>query len=371
MAMTRRELLLAGAGGAALALGAGGAARAAERAEGSGADDAGLPGQVAAVLDLARRAPSSHNSQPWRVAVHGADRLTVQADLGRRLPAVDPGDRELWISVGAFLETLAAGARALGLAAQSAPPGPEAGEAGAALVTLAPGSAPDAALARAIRRRRTLRKDLATRAIAPEDRAALAAAAGPAVELRVLERGAREAEWLSGAALAAFEAQTWRDPAQEELGRWIRFSRDDEERQRDGLTPDTMEVGGAAALWMRTFMDRSDVEKKSFRQAGIDTARRQLSQGAGFLVLATPADDRQGRLEAGRALARLGLAAAGRGIGLHPMSQVLEEPAWREQVAAGLGEAGVPQLVLRLGYRGYPASAPSPRRRVGEFARLA
>jgi nitroreductase len=363
--MTRREVLQAGAAGAVVATGCarlpGGDARSPV--------DSGLPGPAGPALDLARRAPSSHNSQPWRVAVHGADRVTVRADLGRRLPAVDPDDRELWISVGAFLETLVAGARALGVRAEVEPAAPE--DAAAASVRLAPGGAPDPSLERAIRIRRTLRKDLATRALTADDRAALSAAAGPGVALQLLGRGAREAEWLTGSALAAFEAQTWRDPAQEELGRWIRFSHAEEERRGDGLTPDGMELGGLAAFWMRTFMDRSDVETRRFRQAGIDGARAQLAEGAGFLVLSTPADDRQGRLEAGRAFARLGLEAVRRGIGLHPMSQMLEEPAWRAELPGALRVAGVPQFVIRLGYRSYPGTTPSPRRTVKELVEAA
>jgi hypothetical protein len=129
-------------------------------------------------------------------------------------------------------------------------------------------------------------------------------------------------------------------------------------------------MGGLAAFWVRTFMDRSDVEKRSFRQAGIQAARAQLAQGAGFLVLSTPTDDRRGRLAAGRAFARLGLVAVSRGIGLHPMSQALEEPAWREQVAGSIGVSGTPQLLIRLGYRAYPDTTPGPRRGVEEIAAM-
>lgn len=53
-------------------------------------------------LELALRAPSVHNSQPWRWQLQG-DVIKLFADFDRRLPANDPGGRDLLISCGAAL----------------------------------------------------------------------------------------------------------------------------------------------------------------------------------------------------------------------------------------------------------------------------
>jgi hypothetical protein len=50
-------------------------------------------------------APSSHNTQPWRLIVNG-DELLLCADRNRSLPHIDPFDRELIISCGAALFNL-------------------------------------------------------------------------------------------------------------------------------------------------------------------------------------------------------------------------------------------------------------------------
>lgn len=50
-------------------------------------------------------APSSHNTQPWKFRVSD-DGIAVYADYGRRLPVVDPGNRELIMSVGAAIMNL-------------------------------------------------------------------------------------------------------------------------------------------------------------------------------------------------------------------------------------------------------------------------
>src|SRR6185369_15981431 len=53
----------------------------------------------------ARLAPSSHNSQPWRF-VTGPSEVDLFADLERWLPAIDPEQRELHVSLGCALEAM-------------------------------------------------------------------------------------------------------------------------------------------------------------------------------------------------------------------------------------------------------------------------
>lgn len=52
--------------------------------------------------DLARLAPSIHNTQPW-ILVLANDRLELRADRRRQVPAIDPLGRSLVISIGAAL----------------------------------------------------------------------------------------------------------------------------------------------------------------------------------------------------------------------------------------------------------------------------
>ena len=59
-------------------------------------------GTVRTVLSLASRAPSVHNTQPWRWRVDGAS-LHLYSDAGRQLPNIDPDGRDLMLSCGAAL----------------------------------------------------------------------------------------------------------------------------------------------------------------------------------------------------------------------------------------------------------------------------
>ena len=76
-------------------------------------DNAPEPIDVDRVIAAAGRAPSSHNTQPWRFRMHN-DRVDVLADRTGALPRNDPDDRELTISCGAALLNLRAAISAAG-----------------------------------------------------------------------------------------------------------------------------------------------------------------------------------------------------------------------------------------------------------------
>src|SRR5690349_9398136 len=59
-------------------------------------------------VELACRAPSLHNSQPWRWE-HSGGELKLFGDRTRLLPAADPTGRQLHISCGAALHHLSVG----------------------------------------------------------------------------------------------------------------------------------------------------------------------------------------------------------------------------------------------------------------------
>ncbi len=50
-----------------------------------------------ALIDYAAKAPSGHNSQPWKFTVKG-NGIAIHPDFSCALPVVDPDYRELFIA---------------------------------------------------------------------------------------------------------------------------------------------------------------------------------------------------------------------------------------------------------------------------------
>ncbi len=368
MKTTRREFVRGmGCSAAALALQSCASPARARGAETADATPSALHDLLGAervrILAMAARAPSTHNSQPWHVRIIAPDAWIVGGDGSRRLPSVDPADRELALSLGAFLEYLVTTAAALGFEAHLDDPcGAIASDLVRVTLSRAPSGPRGLEQLDRIARRRTLRKGYSNVPLSPDDLGSLAL--GPRAHW--FPRGTKEADWLADAAVQSFQRQTWRDPAQAELAQWIRFTEGEADRTADGLTPDMMEVGGLAGFYMRHFMDAGSVTGKSFRDAGVDAVRTQAREGAGWLVLDAPDEDTPSLLDAGAAFARRALVLRERRLAAHPMSQVLEE----EPISHSLGLAGPAQLVLRVGYVDRYPEPVSLRRPVSAFASI-
>ncbi|MFY8186799.1 MAG: hypothetical protein ACOVLC_02455, partial [Flavobacterium sp.] len=65
------------------------------------------------ILAYGMHAPSSHNTQPWKVKID-ENKIKVFGDFQRRLRFVDPNNREFLLSISAFIETIDYAAMATG-----------------------------------------------------------------------------------------------------------------------------------------------------------------------------------------------------------------------------------------------------------------
>jgi hypothetical protein len=330
------------------------------------AERLGLSEPLAASLALASLAPSSHNTQPWKVRVLSDREVSVLLDEGRLLPAVDPERREALVSVGAFLENLVQGAAAMGLKAEVEPTIDDPAGIEVARVRFEPGNGTgETKILEAILARDTFRGPLPADALPDETVQALAGTA--LSRWAFFPSGSPAGKWIREALGESNRVQASRDDAMEELAAWIRFSPGAVARHRDGLTTSGMGLPAPIRAFMALFFNEKSVTGKAFREAGARKAREQAEACAGFFVLESPDGSPRSAVQAGRDLESFWLEAVLRGVAVHPMSQVLEESPWKEEVATRLGTAGTVQMLLRVGLANSPARPVSPRRPLDSF----
>lgn len=327
------------------------------------------------VLGHAILAPHSHNLQSWQVDLRQPGEIVLRVDLERLLPQTDPLSRQIVVSQGTFLELLDLAARERGHRAQielfpEGPFGPERLDTRpVARIRLLPepGIARDPLFGQILRRHTNRKPYDPARPVPAGAWAALAAAAGPGV--RFGHVGADDAQALAQHRRIANEA--WRIELTTphtifESIRLLRVGAAEVAQHRDGITLlDPMVV----ALERLGLFDRSrpPAPDSSATRAQIEGFERAIASTPAFLWLSTPANDRITQVQAGRAYARVQLAATAQGLAMQPLSQALQE--YREVAAPyaeiprllGATAAGhTVQMWARLGF-GEPVD-PAPRR---------
>lgn len=326
--------------------------------------------RVERALALACWAPSAHNTQPWAVEYGDPGRITVRADPARALPHSDPLQRDLRLSLGAFVEALK-----IALAAEGERFEPEPADGAFAVLTHRGPMEPELEAASLLRQRQTSRLAYSPRPLEPAALEALAEAARRhGLKLHLAASGTPERERWSKWLFAA-SRESWLDVrATAELKRWVRFDPEGALPPEDGLSTHCLGLGTAEAaalvlamrpgLWRATGKVMAAPALAS-RLAKEEVAAAERAPCFGVLTCAETSGDAG---DQGAALLRVWLDATRLHLALHPLSVLLDRRGWELGKALGCSPR---QLVLafRLG-----RSVPPPRsgrRAVRDFARRA
>ncbi|MEU7815203.1 nitroreductase family protein [Pseudonocardia sp. NPDC049154] len=316
-------------------------------------------GTVRAALALAARAPSVHNSQPWRWRVADG-RVDLYADLTRWLPLTDTDGRDLVVSCGAALHHLQVALRGLGVPATVVRmPDPERPD---LLATVHLGVADtgrgldeesEINAVAAITKRRTDRRRYTDWPVPDEHLADLVArAAERGALLRVVPEG-RALHTLTLAVQTAATEHAAVPGYDSELALWSGLQSSD-----DGVPASAVPTpeGSAGGVPPRHFA------------AGAMPESSAPADGATLLVLGTSSDDRLSQLRAGEAMSAVLLWATTFGLATCPLSEPLELAGTRALVRDQVLDGTLcPQIVLRVGWAPVGEAVPeSPRRSLAD-----
>jgi hypothetical protein len=331
-------------------------------------------------------APNPHNLQPWIADLREPDVITIRTDRQRVLPQTDPFGRQILVGHGAFLELLVIALAEKGLKSDVSL-WPE-GELGANLkdwdrrpiarITLRPGATADPLFAQ-ILRRHTPKIDFDT------TRPVAASTLPP-----LLEAAAAQAYGLSAGAtveperIAPLRDLCWQSWQVELLTprtvmesiELTRVGPKEILQHRDGIALNSPMVRALHALGL---FDRSQPPAPDSQAHKTMMARFEgHSRTAMGFVWLSGGNRRRDQISAGRAYARLQLKATELGIGVHPMSQALQEfpemaPHFANAHRLMLGKPAPTteadetlQMFCRIGYTASPSS-PTPRRPLTAF----
>jgi nitroreductase len=324
------------------------------------------------VVAAATRAPSIHNTQPWRFTA-GPEHLEVFLDRDRALPVLDPTSRQQVISCGSAIEFAVVALAVAGFTTEvdvATDDGDPDHLATVRIVGRHQATDEDAALAAAIERRHTVRAAFQSRAVPAElvDRLQREAASFDAW-LKPITRS--EEEVATVFLISRAEEMEQNDPAyRAELDRWMRT----EPGADDGVPVDAVPSDDPRARpsnWLIRDFVVSRREQHAFLEPGDPDAPPPEVERPTVVLLGTAGDDRYAWLQSGRALGRLLLVGTASGVAASPLTQALDWPVTRTRMKSRLSLVGHPQMLLRMGYPPeQPAGAVSGRRPVSDVLRF-
>lgn len=318
---------------------------------------------VEAVVAVAERAPSIHNTQPWRWELR-PEGLLLLADRARQLSVADPDGHSLLISCGAALALTELALQAAGWQVDAVRfPEPDDPDVLARFTPVARAEPDreiteqvDAALARFSDRRPFSSEELSADAV----ESIRAATDGDGVHVDFPMHPDQRVD-LAVAVSWADRVERDDDEYIAEMKRWLR---DPDVHSQDGVPIDV--VPHVTAGHPR----HTDVPLRDF-EVGV-TGRQLIISDVDerplVAVILTAADLPADQLAAGEAMIRLMIRAHLLGLASCPLSQAVDLVAFRTRVKTLMGWQGLPQMMLRVGHPTQPAGVQprTPRRAVSD-----
>lgn len=304
--------------------------------------DLRMPEQMRELVRYATLAPNGHNTQPWKFAIK-ENAIQIHPDYSRRLPVVDPYDRELWISLGCALENLVIASQAAGYESE----------------VIYPFSDADYIEVK-LREEKIINSNPLFDAI-PERQCTRSLYNGlplPIAELDLLQsiqlEPGIEMQLLTStdqieAALEYVKAGDQRQYSDQafidELVDWLRFNKAELFETLDGLysrcsgNPEVPRWLGKMFVTTRNAGQQAQTDEMNVRSS------------SGLFVITTEQDNKHAWINTGRAYERLALTLTSLSIRSAVMNQPIEIPELRSEFQSYLNiGASQPQFLLRFGY---------------------
>jgi len=297
------------------------------------------------LVECAIKAPSGHNTQPWKFE-NTENGIIIHPDLKRALPVVDTDNYELYISLGCALENLLIAAKQKGFKFKVHYPEKSGSSIIIELIKDDTGKVTPDILFDYISKRQVTKSKYNDTTLSDAVFKELGSSFNfEGVSLRILD-SKKNFEKIIPLIIEANNIQFNNKDFLNELVHWIRFSKNEAEKKKDGIWSATMGMPGLGrfigSLVMKNFVTAKSEEKRL-----IDL----LGHSPGLAIFISDTNIAEAWVKTGQAFQRFGLTATHLGVSHAHLNMPCEEIVVRQKLAKELGiENKHPLLLIRYGY---------------------
>lgn len=290
-----------------------------------------MENKIKFLLRYAILAPSGHNTQPWKFNFD-KNKLLIMPDFSKIRPAVDPDNRELFISLGCAAKNFELAADYFGLMYEKK----FVGEQYEYRLIEGKKVPKNIHLFRSILKRSTSRGEFEKKRVSRE---VLSRITTPNAQVISNE------ETKQKIAEIAYESnKVWYKSRQlvEELDYWLA---DDIANGNDGIPTGMLNLY-KIAVDLKQFLvkDSPEAEIKAKRE------KKLALEAPAMVIITSKVDNAESWVKAGEIYEEISLMLASKGIGVGFFNTILELKTQRKKIENLMGNGTKPQLLMRLGY---------------------
>ena len=303
------------------------------------------PSEIEKILEYATKAPSGHNTQPWKFLIK-KDEIQIHPDFNRALPIVDSDNHALYISLGCAVENAVLAAKNYGFSSNIEIAKNNEGADFIAIKLRKDKTVEVDELFNYIDNRQVTRNEYSRSTVPSEDLKLLLESTDFEGVRALIFTDLKAISELEPFIIEGSNLQFQNRDFVNELVSWIRFSKKEVEQKRDGIWHASMGMPSAGRMVGNIIM-------KKFVSAKSEAKRwkKQIKASAGFVLFTAEKNDLEHWVNLGRAFQRFGLTATKLNINHAHVNMPCEEHSVRKKLAAHFNLKNEhPLLLIRFGY---------------------
>lgn len=309
----------------------------------------GVSDELCSVLYYASLAANSHNTQSWKAKLDIQEqKMMIFIDTERLLEIVDPECRELYISVGCYIEALTFAFDAYGY--DSMVEYADFADTHTEIVTISYFRRENAVINNrqivTIKCRHTDKRSYNTDRINAE---VITQLLKDTDGIYCYETGTEEFEYLKNGTIEAVSKQSAEAAYRKELNQWMRFSNKEVEQKKDGISAEMIGLNGITKVFYYLTTNHKNAESDTFATQGMNTAKKQTENCSAFFVI-TGNNTIIDWIEVGRKTQAFWYRCVEKNISVQPLSAMLEVVPYSEDIQSELDITESVQMILRAGY---------------------
>ncbi|EFQ58218.1 Acg family FMN-binding oxidoreductase [Streptococcus downei] len=310
----------------------------------------GVPSDIEEALYYGSFAANSHNIQSWKVTVKpNQGELTVSLDKKRSLDVVDPKNRELYISLGCYIQSLKTAFEAYGYKVDLRQTSPSASNHYQAIISnyqKGDHEKNDQQQVDLIKKRHTDKRKYLARKL---DKDFISQATKRYKNLHYYPRSSQKFTYLKEGSIRAVKKQSESSDFLKEQSDWLRFSNQETEKKKDGISGDVLGLNPLLKSLYFMTTNHQNATNQGFAKQSLSTLKKQVNNCAGFFVM-TGKQTIEDWIATGRQVQAFWYDCTKKGIAIQPISAMIEVSDYNKNLEKDLQVDEPVQMILRAGY---------------------